>query len=562
MFFKRNRKNQPVGPEEAVLAGAAQNGSAEQAAEAAAPSNVIPFAADESSESKTAPPAVKDVSLIAGDGTYGLFGQDAALDALKLALRVNKPGFNVAVIGEPGTGRSRAIAGAIARYAPTRTHHDWIYFAACDGGRRLEPIEVPHGRGAVFLRSLARTLRTADSTLEAIFGTAEFDTTRRIVEEDFRHERMAALDQLRRRAEAQNIAMLKTPDGYVLAPMHDGKVVRPEIFQALPQTLQRDVETKIETLERELKRHLEGVPRAEAGRRSKMRELTASIVANAVRGAFEDLKQECEDHPGLLRHIRKIEQDVCDRFAEFVDGTVKQAAVQKEERYVAGIASTADFAANEERIVPLEAGSAATLCGSLTTDAAGIAHFVAGDLHKANGGIAVVDLGSLLDSETALAALQRTLTGRSITPVASGTDQAAGIPFTGKVVLLATDAEYQKLRERHAALARLFPVEARFLASTKRTPESELAFKSVATALAQRHGCRPVHDEAMMALLRDAASRAAGDGRLSLVNGDLEWLLVEADHYAGEAKHDKILAGDVARALKRRREATAPASIP
>ena len=58
-----------------------------------------------------------------------------------------------------------------------------------------------------------------------------------------------AVEQVRRRAEAQNIAVVKSLDGYVLAPMHEGRVVRSDVFRALPEALKRNVEAKITTLE-------------------------------------------------------------------------------------------------------------------------------------------------------------------------------------------------------------------------------------------------------------------------------------------------------------------------
>ena len=45
-----------------------------------------------------------------------------------------------------------------------------------------------------------------------------------------------------------------------MAPMHEGKVVKPEVFNALPEAMRRDVELKIEALQKELETH----PRARA----------------------------------------------------------------------------------------------------------------------------------------------------------------------------------------------------------------------------------------------------------------------------------------------------------
>ena len=72
-----------------------------------------------------------------------------------------------------------------------------------------------------------------------------------------------AVEHVRRRAEAQNIAVVKSLDGYVLAPMHEGRVVRSDVFRALPEALKRNVEAKITALEEELQSIVATLPDVE-----------------------------------------------------------------------------------------------------------------------------------------------------------------------------------------------------------------------------------------------------------------------------------------------------------
>ena len=108
------------------------------------------------------------------------------------------------------------------------------------------------------------------NVLPARFESDDYQARRRAIDEQFRSGNEEALEGLSKKAQSQNIALLRTPTGFAMAPMHEGKVVKPEVFNALPEAMRRDVETKIAALEKELGQVLERLPRVrqEAPRRN------------------------------------------------------------------------------------------------------------------------------------------------------------------------------------------------------------------------------------------------------------------------------------------------------
>ena len=63
-----------------------------------------------------------------------------------------------------------------------------------------------------------------------------------------------------------------------MAPMHEGKVVKPEVFNALPEAMRKEVEHKIEALQRELEAILERMPKADKKRRADLSELNEEVA--------------------------------------------------------------------------------------------------------------------------------------------------------------------------------------------------------------------------------------------------------------------------------------------
>ena len=90
------------------------------------------------------------------------------------------------------------------------------------------------------------------NVLPARFEGEDYQARRRAIDEQFRSGNEEALEALSKKAQGQNIALLRTPTGFAMAPMHEGKVVKPEVFNALPEAMRREVETKIEALQKEL----------------------------------------------------------------------------------------------------------------------------------------------------------------------------------------------------------------------------------------------------------------------------------------------------------------------
>ena len=80
------------------------------------------------------------------------------------------------------------------------------------------------------------------NTLPAMFEGEDYQARRRAIDEEFRSGQEEALEALNKRAQAQNIACCGRRQGFAMAPMHEGKIVKPEVFNTLPETMRKEVE--------------------------------------------------------------------------------------------------------------------------------------------------------------------------------------------------------------------------------------------------------------------------------------------------------------------------------
>jgi hypothetical protein len=183
----------------------------------------------------------------------GLIGQDRALKAIQFGANIKSHDFNIFVLGPAASGKTTAVKahlGPKAAEAPTPA--DWVYVYNFENPNRPKALQLPHGRGKALARGMVATLDELRSVLPARFESEDYQVRRRAIDEQFRSGQEEALEALNTKAQSQNIAILRTPTGFTMAPMHEGKVVKPEVFNALPETMRKDVETKIDALQKEL----------------------------------------------------------------------------------------------------------------------------------------------------------------------------------------------------------------------------------------------------------------------------------------------------------------------
>src|SRR3546814_13967537 len=79
------------------------------------------------------------------------------------------------------------------------------------------------------MRHLVDELRTA---IPAAFESEDYRNRRQALEDGARERQETAFQALREKAEAQDIALIRTPTGFAFAPIADGAVMEPKAFNA------------------------------------------------------------------------------------------------------------------------------------------------------------------------------------------------------------------------------------------------------------------------------------------------------------------------------------------
>ena len=506
----------------------------------------------------------------------GLIGQERALKAIQFGADMASHDFNIFVLGPAASGKTTAVHQHLERKAKELpTPPDWVYVNNFETPNRPRAISLPTGRARALQRGMIGAIDELRNTLPAMFEGEEYQARRRAIEEEFRSGQEQAFEALNTKAAGQNITILRTPTGFAMAPMHEGKIVKPDVFNTLPEAMRKQVEQRIEALQKELAAIIESVPKSDKQRRAKLSELNEEIGTLAVHEALDDLAGAFSDLPEVLSYLDAVGRDLVRNVGLFLAPAGEESEIVKQpadtardprfRRYMVNpmVAHGPDDHTGAPLIEELNPTYGNLIgrvehiaqMGALVTD---FLLIKPGSLHKANGGYLMIDARKMLMSPYAWEALKRSIKGKEIR-IEQPTEMTGlmstqsldpePIPFETKVVLLGDRELYYLLAANDPDFSRFFKVQADFDDSIARSPENDRAYARLIASIVQEHKLKPLDAPAVARVIEEGARLAADREKLSIEIGRIADLVREADYWAERASRKEISREDVAQAI-------------
>lgn len=511
----------------------------------------------------------------------GEFGQPDAMAALTFGLAMTEPGYNIFVLGEPGTGRTTLVRRAVRAHATSRpTPPDRCFVSDFHDPRRALALELETGRAPAFARDVEQLIAELRETIPDALASDAVSKRRTALLEEPQERANAELDGLRREFEHNpNVALVGSPNAIMVVPAHAGQPLDREAYLKLPESEREEIDRHVrEATDRvaTVQRHIQELTR-EA--RERIEELNRDVARSMVAFRIAALKERYKDSPGVATYLDAVCEDVVENAERF---STRPEDVQEGALAAAALlgASGEDFfrryAVNV--LVTHEPGSGApvveesdphlrNLLGSMGvrvqfgTMVADIGRIAPGALHRANGGYLILQAAEVLTRPLAWAALKRALRSKELRPAESTAELALAIadamepepvPADLKVILIGEPALYYLLRSLDTEFGELFKVKVDFRPTLERTEEAERAYAQL-VAEHVREESLPSFDAAAVAAVVEEGSRIADDQRkLSARFGEVVDLVRESAHWAREAGRDRVRAEDVARAIEER----------
>jgi lon-related putative ATP-dependent protease len=501
-----------------------------------------------------------------------MVAQKRALAAVSFGTEVTAPGFNLFVVGASRGNTDDAVKALLAeraRSAPPPS--DWVYLNSFATPHRPVALELPVMRAPAFrdaMRDLVEDLKVA---IPAAFESEDYQARRSAIEQTFNQKQESAFKALQEEAEAANVAIIRTPLGFALAPLKEGQVLRPDAFSALPEEERSRIQAAMQEMEKRLEAVLRSMPAFDKQRRTDVRALNRETTQNAVGHLIDEIKSRFQDLPRVLEHLEHVRADLVENVGLFVPPqqageTIREGdaiVVAPFDRYEVNLLVTQTAATGAPVVEELHptlgnlVGRIEHMArqGALVTD---FRLIKAGALHRANGGYLLLDARAVLNEPFAWTALKRALKAREIR-IESAVDllsltttvtlEPDPIPLNVKVVLFGERLLYYLLAALDPEFNEHFKVLADFDDELDRGGENETMYARLVATLARRKGLPPFDREAVARIVERAARIAGDAAKLTLVVEQIGDLLVEAAFWAKKRDSSTVGAEDVGRAV-------------
>ncbi|MCW8911355.1 MAG: AAA family ATPase [Gammaproteobacteria bacterium] len=503
-----------------------------------------------------------------------IIGQERALEALDFGFGIKHEGYNLFVSGSTGLGKHTIVKQLLeSRVVDHKESNDWCYINNFKRQHNPLFLKLPTGTGNQLRNDMSQLVEDLLVAIPAAFESDEYHARVKEIKDEVIAQEESAFLELDEIARKQNIALIRTPSGYTLGPMRDGKVLTPEEFSILSEKEQEDIKHKIDDLENQVSAAVRKIPVWTRETRKSIKLLNREITQLTVEQFLDELISKYADLLDVIEYLNEAKngfiEDV-DAFRRFgsPEGFVSedkdakalfsrfQVNVLVDNSETKGLPVIYEDNPTYNNLV----GRIEHLAqfGTLLTD---FTLIKAGALHRANGGFLVLDMRRVLTSPFAWEGLKRSLRAHEVRieslekmlSVASTISlEPEPIPIDIKVVLTGDRWLYYLLKQYDPEFNQLFKVAVDFSEDITRSSENTILFAQMVARLQHESDFKSFDQQAVALIIEDCARRIEDAEKLSLHMGNLIDLLRESDYWSTQQKHDTVQRNDVQLALDAR----------
>ncbi|PWI33459.1 ATP-dependent protease [Vibrio albus] len=501
-----------------------------------------------------------------------IVGQERAQKAVEFAMSIREKGYNIYAIGHNGLGKRTMIL----RYLNRHQHeadllYDWCYVANFEDIRTPKVLKLPAGIANPFRQDIEKLMVKLVKAIPLAFDNEMYFSRAEKLKGQLTQKQQSELAEITQEAKEKGISLTVTNQGeYQFVAMNGKELHTEETFDALPQEEQDRFGQTIDELEVTLRTMVRQLTSWEEEYTEKIQKLNEEVTLDVISHFIRELKKAYSDHNEIKKYLTELQKDIVENVEIFLEegseqGEIAAASLDKKlpRRYKINV--LVSQASDNYPIIVEESPNyhslfgyteTATFKGTVFTDFSLIR---SGALHKANGGVLLMDAIKVLEQpyvwdglKRALRSRQLSLTSleREVTLTGTVSLEPEPIPLDVKIILFGDYRTYQLLQHYDPEFKELFRVTADFEDEMERTEESELQYAQFISSIVHDNGM--LHcDKKAIARIIEHSSRCAGDQKkLSLHSAHIANLLRESNYVAKSARSNLIRYSHVDQALK------------
>lgn len=500
-----------------------------------------------------------------------IIGQKRALEALEFGIGNKKGGFNIYVSGYPGSGKLRAVNHFLEEKAKKEENPgDWCYVNNFKDPYYPKKLKLPPGGGAIFKKEIETLIEEAKEALIKAFESSEYEEKRQAIINEFQEREIELFKDIHDKASANNFTIRRTPIEIIVVPTDEqGTPIGDTKFRKLNRTKQQEILDKQAKFKEELLSLLRQNRELEREGNSCLITLEREVALYAIEVLLDELQEKYQKFDDVLNYLEDIKNDIIDHLNDFLSvPKTKEIHYSKRDtrfiKYQVNVITDNSDLVGAPIIMELNP-TYNNLFGKIEHESdmgTLITNFTlirGGALHKANGGYLIIPLRELLLSYFSWDSLKRALNNNEIT-IEDASEQFGflstkslkpdPIPLDVQVILIGTPRLYYLLYEWDKDFRELFKVKAEFDTAMDFSLQHIKDFASVIFRIENENELLQLSDDAVVTVIEQALRLANDKQKISLLFGEINNMLHEANHYAQLEGKKSISSDDINKAIE------------
>ena len=397
----------------------------------------------------------------------GILGQERAIEAMEIGLKIDNPAYNMYLAEDSGTGKTTYAMNALNKYAAKKGNHkDWCYVYNFENNREPLIIGLEKGLGKIFKKDIEKLIETLLDELRDAFESEDFEIGKNQLIEEYEIEKDALLKKIKKYAEEKGFKLKNSKVGMVFIPIDDNK--EDEEAEDDDYTDEEFYKVKRE-LENAAIQVVYKIRDLEDAAKEALLELEEEIAKFVIDPHIEGLIEKYNSYEKVKAYLNNMRDDILEYvYLFYMDEEELKDKYDKEHFLKYKVNLFVDNGIDRENskapvIVEINP-SPSNLFGKAEYDyyngnvKTDFTKLIPGAVHKANGGYLVLYVDQLLRYPLSWDMLKRAIQSRQIGVDTQTSIKPENMPIDIKVILIGTNYMYNVLYNYDSDFSKYFKI--------------------------------------------------------------------------------------------------------
>ena len=486
-----------------------------------------------------------------------ILGQDRAIRAMEIGLKIDNPAYNIYVSGNSGTGKTTYTLKALKKYSEGRSRHkDWCYVYNFEHPRDPISISLKIGLGKVFKKDIEKLIEVLLDELKDAFESEDYELGKNQLLENYDIEKESLLKEIKKYGEERGFKLKNSKLGMVFVPLkedYEEDISDEEFYKTKRELEHMAIQTvyKIRDIEDEAKEAL--------------LELEEDIGKFIIDPHIDELKEKYKEYDKVLQYLDNLRNDILENiFLFYLDDEELKDNIDKDHflKYKVNLfVDNAGEKINSSAPIIVESNpSPANLFGKIEYDyyngnlKTDFTKIIPGAVHKANGGYLVLYADQLLRYSFSWDMLKRTIQSKKITIDTNTSINPESIPIDIKVILIGSNYLYNLLYSYDSEFSKYFKIFVDFDNEMDKNEDNEMGIAKFIALQCKNNNLKHFTYDAVQEVV-NFSTRLSGDvDRLSTEFNKIMEVIVEGNAYAEINNSEFVDKDDVKMAINEKRK--------